>query len=96
MPEVLPEVSRFYGIIIKIFYDDHHPPHFHAEYGDHEVLISINTLAVLRGGLPARALGLADWSRSGPHSIKKICALPGTARASFGHLARSRPCHEQS
>ncbi len=34
----MPEVSRFYGIVIKIFYDDHNPPHFHAEYGEYEVL----------------------------------------------------------
>jgi hypothetical protein len=59
----MPEVSRFYGIIIKIFYDDHHPPHFHAEYGEHEVLVNINTLAVLSGSLPPRALGLVtEWA----------------------------------
>ena len=40
----MPEVSRFYGIIVRIFYDDHNPPHFHAEYGEHEVLLNINTL----------------------------------------------------
>jgi len=32
----MPEVSRFYGIIVRIFYDDHNPPHFHAEYVGHE------------------------------------------------------------
>ena len=59
----MPEVSRFYGIIIKLFYDDHNPPHFHAEYGAHEVLVNINTLAVLSGSLPARALGLVtEWA----------------------------------
>ena len=59
----MPEVSRFYGIVIRIFYDDHNPPHFHAEYGEHEVLVNINTLAVLGGGLPARALGLVtEWA----------------------------------
>jgi hypothetical protein len=59
----MPEVSRFYGIVIKIFYDDHNPPHFHAEYGEHEVLVNINTLAVLGGGLPARALGMVtEWA----------------------------------
>ena len=43
----MPEVSRFYGIVIRIFYDDHNPPHFHAEYGS----------------LPARALGLVtEWA----------------------------------
>jgi hypothetical protein len=42
----MPEVSRFYGIVVKIFYDDHNPPHFHAEYGEHEALVNINTKAV--------------------------------------------------
>ena len=59
----MPEVSGFYGIVVKIFYDDHHPPHFHAEYGEHEALVNINTLAILGGSLPARALGLvAEWT----------------------------------
>jgi hypothetical protein len=53
-PAHMPEVSRVYGIVIKIFYDDHNPPHFHAEYGEHEVLTNINALAILGGGLPAR------------------------------------------
>ena len=59
----MPEVSRFYGLVIKIFYDDHNPPHFHAEYGEYEVLVNINTLAVISGRLPARALGMVtEWA----------------------------------
>jgi hypothetical protein len=59
----MPEISRFYGIIIRMFYNDHNPPHFHAEYGDDEVLVNINTLAVFHGSLPARALGLViEWA----------------------------------
>ena len=59
----MPEVSRFYGIVVKIFYDDHNTPHFHAEYGEHEVLINITTLAILDGSLPARAFGLVtEWA----------------------------------
>ncbi|MEK7715457.1 MAG: DUF4160 domain-containing protein [candidate division NC10 bacterium] len=59
----MPEVSRFYGIVIRIFYDDHNPPHFHAEYGEYEVLVNVNTLAILGGGLPARALGMVtEWA----------------------------------
>ena len=41
----MPEASRFYGIVVRIFYDDHNPPHLHAEYSEHEVLININTLS---------------------------------------------------
>jgi hypothetical protein len=33
----MPELCRFYGIVVKMFYDDHNPPHFHAEYGEHEM-----------------------------------------------------------
>lgn len=35
----MPEISRFLGIIIKMFFDDHQPPHFHAEYGSEMALI---------------------------------------------------------
>jgi hypothetical protein len=59
----VPEISRFFGIIVRIFYNDHHPAHFHAVYGDAEALISIDTLAVLRGELPRRALALVlEWA----------------------------------
>ena len=59
----MPEISRFFGIVIQMFYDDHSPPHFHARYGRHHVVISISGLAVLAGSLPPRALGLAmEWA----------------------------------
>ncbi len=59
----MPELSRFYGIVIRIHFNDHPPPHFHAEYGEYKAVISINTLAVVAGRLPARALGLAiEWA----------------------------------
>lgn len=58
----MPEISRFYGIVIKMYFGDHVPPHFHAEYGEHEALIDINLLAVFAGKLPPRALGLVmEW-----------------------------------
>ena len=42
----MPEISRFFGIVIKMFFDDHNPPHFHAEYGGDLALIDIHTLAI--------------------------------------------------
>ena len=39
----MPEISRFLGIIIRMYYRDHAPPHFHAEYGEYEVTIEIAT-----------------------------------------------------
>jgi hypothetical protein len=59
----MPEIARFYGIVIKMFFDEHNPPHFHASYGEHEVLIDINSLALFAGQLPPRALGLVvEWA----------------------------------
>jgi len=54
----MPEISRFFGIIIRMYFGDHPPPHFHAEYGGRRIKIEITTLAVIDGELPPRALGL--------------------------------------
>ncbi len=59
----MPEISRFYGIIIAIFYSDHNPPHFHARYGKDKIAIRIPDFTVLEGHLPPRALGLTvEWA----------------------------------
>ena len=59
----MPELSRFYGIVIRMYFDDHPPPHFHAEYDEYEAVININTLAIVAGKLPSRALGLViEWA----------------------------------
>ncbi len=59
----MPELSRFYGIVIRMYYDDHDPSHFHAEYAEDEAVISIETLAVIAGRLRPRALGLvSEWA----------------------------------
>lgn len=59
----MPEICRFYGIVIKMYFADHQPPHFHAEYAEHEARIAIDSLAVIAGKLPPRAMGLvAEWA----------------------------------
>jgi len=59
----MPEISRFFGIVIRMFYDDHAPPHFHATYGSSRAIISVPELLVLKGSLPPRALGLVmEWA----------------------------------
>jgi hypothetical protein len=59
----MPEVSRFYGIVIQIYYGDHPPPHFHALYSGQVAKIAIESLQVIDGSLPKRALGLVvDWA----------------------------------
>jgi hypothetical protein len=67
-PEVehraVPTISRFYGILIQMFWNDHAPPHFHALYGNEEAVIDIATLEVTRGYLPSRALSLViEWAK---------------------------------
>lgn len=58
----MPEISRFYGIIIKMFFFDHLPAHFHAEYGEYKVQMNIITGEIIEGEFPARALRLVrEW-----------------------------------
>jgi hypothetical protein len=56
----VPELSRFFGIIIAMYYNDHPPPHFHAKYGGDEATISIDNGSVLEGSLSTRAMRLVD------------------------------------
>jgi hypothetical protein len=59
----MPELSRFYGIVIKMYYNDHNPLHFHAEYSRDQMVVDVNTLAVIGGRLPPRATGLViEWA----------------------------------
>ncbi|MGZ3305845.1 MAG: DUF4160 domain-containing protein [Asticcacaulis sp.] len=59
----MPTISAFYGIIVQMFFRDHAPPHFHVKYAKHKAIISIQTLQVMEGYLPRRALNLVlDWT----------------------------------
>ena len=58
----MPELSRFYGIVISIYRDEHPPPHFHARYGEYEASFVIATGAILRGEVPLRIRHLiVEW-----------------------------------
>ena len=57
----MPEISRFLGIIIRMYYRDHAPPHFHAEYGEYEITVNIET-GEATGNFPRRAFAaVSDW-----------------------------------
>lgn len=59
----MPEISRFYGIVIQRYFGDHPPPHFHARYAGDVAKIDIETLSAIDGTLPGRALGLViEWA----------------------------------
>jgi len=82
----MPEISRFYGIIIRMYFMDHNPPHFHAEYQGMKAEYDIRTLDLLAGKLPNRANALVlewaalhknelleNWEKAKvPSSLKKI------------------------
>ena len=85
----MPEISRFFGIVIAMYYDDHAPPHFHVRYGEHKAIMAIDGLGTVEGYLPPRALGLVtewatlhrdelreDWTLAEKHApLKKISPL---------------------
>jgi len=59
----MPTISTFYGILIQMFWNDHSPPHFHALYGEFEVIINIETLEAIKGSMPRRALSfIIEWA----------------------------------
>jgi hypothetical protein len=59
----MPTISMFYGIVIQMFWKEHPPPHFHALYAEHEVLINIQTLEVMKGSFPRRAMVMVlEWA----------------------------------
>ncbi|HET7361639.1 MAG TPA: DUF4160 domain-containing protein [Salinimicrobium sp.] len=59
----MPEICRFYGIVIRMYFQDHNPPHFHAEYQGARAEYEIRTLERLAGELPKRANAMVlEWS----------------------------------
>jgi hypothetical protein len=59
----MPEIARFYGIVIKVFFGDHPPPHFHAIYGEYNAMVDVESLEIMEGDLPSRAQKLVlEWA----------------------------------
>jgi hypothetical protein len=59
----MPELARFYGIVVQVYYGDHLPPHVHVQYSGHSAKIDIESLALIDGELPARAIALVtEWA----------------------------------
>lgn len=80
----MPEISRFFGIIIAMFHGDHNPPHFHARYGEYSAIIRIEDFAVLDGTLPPRALGLVmEWAEIYRHELLKDWQLASEKKPLF-------------
>ena len=76
----MPEVSRFFGIVIYVYFEDHAPPHFHARYGGQEASIDMRSRAVIAGRLPKRAAALVDeWA-----TLNEVALLLDWERAAAG------------
>jgi hypothetical protein len=81
----MPRISSFYGIVIRMYYDEvphQGRPHCHATYGEHEASIGIETLDVLAGGLPKRALRLViEWAELHREELRHNWGLARAAQA---------------
>ncbi len=77
----MPEISRFFGIVIRMYFDDHGPPHFHAIYGHHEAQVGIESIAMLAGALPGRAASMDfEWAALHQRELWRIGAGCTTQR----------------
>lgn len=80
----MPEISLFRGIRITMYYADHNPPHFHAEYGGHKCLVDIQEGCVIRGSLPARQLKLVlAWNELYRDELMQNWELAKNSQALF-------------
>lgn len=78
----MPTISQFFGIVIRMFFDDHAPPHFHVEYNDFKAVIRLEPLALVEGRLPPRALGLVmEWAQQHKAELLEDWSLCATKQA---------------
>jgi len=70
----MPEIARFYGIVVKIFFGkEHNPPHFHAVYGEYNGYFDMNTLEMIEGDLPKKAQELIkEWAQKYQFELSKM------------------------
>ena len=84
----MPIISTFFGIIVRMYFADHGPPHIHVEYQGHEALIAILDGSIIQGSLPKRALALVkqwcldhraeleqNWANA--QALKSLTRIPG-------------------
>jgi len=84
----MPEISRFLGIVINMYFNDHNPPHFHVRYEDHRAVVGIDPLELREGHLPPRVLGLVmEWAEIYQGELRRNW----TALATEGTFTRIPP-----
>jgi Domain of unknown function (DUF4160) len=78
----MPTISTFFGVSIRMYYDDHAPPHFHAYYAEHAAVIEIESMRVRDGRLPKRALSLVlEWAAEHRDELMRNWRLAETHEA---------------
>ena len=78
----MPELSRFYGIVIQMYFGDHPPPHFHASYGGSKAVVDIETLSFIEGQLPPRARGMViEWATIHQNELREAFSKASTLQA---------------
>lgn len=69
----MPEICRFLGIVISMYFDEHNPPHFHVCYNEYRAVVSIRNLNILAGHLPAKVRGLVEeWAEQHQEELLKM------------------------
>ncbi|MDR0676905.1 MAG: DUF4160 domain-containing protein [Elusimicrobiota bacterium] len=71
----MPEISRFFGIIVKMYFigSEHNPPHLHAEYNEYKIEVNINTTKIIAGSLPKREkILLLTWIKEHQAELLEI------------------------
>ena len=68
----MPIISAFFGMLIKLYHNDHNPPHLHVQYGEYEAVVAIGTGEILQGRLPPRVHKLLrEWLRARREEVTK-------------------------
>ena len=85
----MPEISRFYGIVVRMYYNDHAPPHLHAEYGEHELVVAFAPIMILAGSAPFRVRSMVlEWAALHQRELMQDweCCRTGQAPAAIEPL----------
>ncbi len=80
----MPEISRFFGIVIQMYGNDHPPPHLHAIYNEFRAVIEIQTGEILQGSLPGKQLKFVQvWTEIHKEDLLKNFETLGAEKQTF-------------
>ncbi len=69
----MPEITRFLGIVISMYYQEHNPPHFHIQYNEYRAVMNIADLNIVSGSIPARVRGLVqEWAELHRETLRSM------------------------